>query len=63
MDILGLGEIRWPGEVKTLNKDYKSISKGGQTKRVAFIYKKSPDKNVMKMVLKSEEVETLIIQG
>uniref|UniRef100_A0A8D9ALQ1 Craniofacial development protein 2 n=1 Tax=Cacopsylla melanoneura TaxID=428564 RepID=A0A8D9ALQ1_9HEMI len=74
IDILGLGEIRWPGEGETTIGDYTMIYKGGEKKErgVGFIFKKKLDKNIIKIIPKSDRiiamkirsypVDTLIIQ-
>ncbi|KAL1446126.1 hypothetical protein WDU94_014018 [Cyamophila willieti] len=75
IDLMGLGEVRWIGEGELIVDEYKMVYKGGEKKKefgVGFIYKQSLDKNVIKIIPKSDRViamkmtsdpvDTLIIQ-
>ncbi|KAI5700830.1 hypothetical protein M8J75_003293 [Diaphorina citri] len=74
IDIMGISEVRWKGEGELTSGDHKMIYKGGAKKEkgVGFIYKRSMDKNVMKIIpksdrviavkMKTEPVDTLLIQ-
>lgn len=75
IELMGLGEVRWIGEGELIVDEYKIVYKGGEKKKeygVGFIYKQSLDKNVTKIIPKSDRVivlkmtsdpvDTLIIQ-
>uniref|UniRef100_A0A8D8WNZ2 Craniofacial development protein 2 n=1 Tax=Cacopsylla melanoneura TaxID=428564 RepID=A0A8D8WNZ2_9HEMI len=75
IDLMGLGEVRWIGEGELIVDEYKMVYKGGEKKKefgVGIIYKQSLDKNVTKIIPKSDRViamkitsdpvDTLIIQ-
>uniref|UniRef100_A0A8D8R6E3 Craniofacial development protein 2 n=1 Tax=Cacopsylla melanoneura TaxID=428564 RepID=A0A8D8R6E3_9HEMI len=74
INVMGLSEVRWRGEGEVISGEYKMIYKGGTKKEkgVGFIYEKCMDKNVVKVLVKSDRViaikfktdpvDTLIIQ-
>ncbi|KAI5742530.1 hypothetical protein M8J77_008273 [Diaphorina citri] len=75
IDLMGLAEVRWIGEGELIVDGYKMVYKGAERRKehgVGFIYKQNLDKNVSKIIPKSdriiamrmrtEPVDTLIIQ-
>lgn len=62
IELMGLGEVRWIGEGELIVDEYKIVYKGGEKKKeygVGFIYKQSLDKNVTKIIPKSDRVIAL----
>ncbi|KAI5705050.1 hypothetical protein M8J75_011432 [Diaphorina citri] len=75
IDLMGLAEVRWIGEGELIVDGYKMVYKGAERRKehgVGFIYKQNLDKNVSKIIpksdriiamrMKTEPVDTLIIQ-